>query len=54
MRQARQLLRDAGSRLHQTTPEQIFEYGLHETIVAMISGIQGIADAIASDYRFTD
>lgn len=51
---AHELLRDAGSRLHQTTPEQIFEYGLHETIVAMISGIQGIADAIASDYRFTD
>jgi uncharacterized alpha-E superfamily protein len=50
---AHELLRDAGSRLHQTTTAQIFESGLHETIVAMIAGIKAIADAIASDYRFT-
>jgi uncharacterized alpha-E superfamily protein len=50
---AHELLRDAGSRLHQTSTAQIFDYGLHETIVAMIGGIKAIADGIASDYRFT-
>ena len=49
---AHELLRDAGSQLHQTTTSQIFEFGLHETIVAMIADIKAIADAIASDYRF--
>ena len=50
---AHELLRDAGSRLHNTSTAQIFDYGLHETIVAMIAEIKAIADAIASDYRFT-
>ena len=50
---AHEMLRLAGSRLHQTTTNQIFEFGLHESIVEMIAGIRRIADAIASDYRFT-
>ncbi len=50
---AHELLRDAGSRLHQTTTSQIFEYGLHEFILAVIAEIQKIADTIAADYRFT-
>ncbi len=50
---AHELLRDAGSRMHHTNTAQIFEYGLHETIVTVIAGIKAIAEAIAADYRFT-
>ncbi len=35
------------------TTDQIFDNGLHETILAVIAGSQTIADAIARDYRFT-
>jgi uncharacterized alpha-E superfamily protein len=48
-----ELLRDAGSRLHQTTTEAIFEFGLHEFILSVIVEIKQIADAISTDYRFT-
>jgi uncharacterized alpha-E superfamily protein len=47
------LMRDVGERLNWVTIEQIFEFGLHEFIVAVIAEIQKIADAVASDYRFT-
>jgi uncharacterized alpha-E superfamily protein len=47
-----ELLRDAVARLHQTSIEQIFEFGLHEFIVTIIAGIGRIADMIAADYRF--
>jgi uncharacterized alpha-E superfamily protein len=50
---AHEMVRDAGVRLRAATIAQIFEYGLHEFIVAQIAGIQRIADAIAADYRFT-
>ena len=50
---AHELLRDAGSRLHQTGIEAIFERGLHEFIVDFIATNQQIANAIAYDYRFT-
>jgi Uncharacterized protein conserved in bacteria len=49
---AHELLRDAGSRLHQTSIEQIVEEGLHEFIVNFIACNVQIASAIASDYRF--
>jgi uncharacterized alpha-E superfamily protein len=51
---AHELLRNAGSRLHQTTADEIFERGLHEVIVVMITGIRQIADAVAFDYRFAE
>jgi uncharacterized alpha-E superfamily protein len=47
------LLRDAGARLHESTTERIFEFGLHEFILAVIAGIKNISDAIATDYRFS-
>ncbi len=50
---AHELLRDAGARLHQSTTEEIFEFGLHEFILKVIGGIRHISQAIASDYRFT-
>ncbi len=50
---AHELLRDAGGRLHQTTIEQVFDFGLHQFIRGSIAGTQQIAEAIARDYRFT-
>ena len=50
---AHDMVRDAGARLQAATPERIFEFGLHETIIAVIAGTRAIADAIAHDYRFT-
>ena len=49
---AHQLLRDAVERMQKTTTAQIFEFGLHETILSVIAETRQIADAIASDYRF--
>ena len=50
---AHELLRDASARLQTTTTAQIFEFGLHETIIAVIAGTRQIANAISADYRFT-
>jgi uncharacterized alpha-E superfamily protein len=50
---AHELLRDAGTRLQNATTAQIFEFGLHETVLAVIAGMRQIAEAIAADYRFT-
>lgn len=50
---AHELLRDAGGRLHQTTIEQVFDFGLHQFILRFIAGNRQIAEAIARDYRFT-
>ena len=49
-----QMLRDAVTRLHASSTAQIFEFGLHETITAIISNIHEIAEAIAADYRFIE
>jgi uncharacterized alpha-E superfamily protein len=47
------LLRDAGARLHQTSIEEIFEFGLHQFITRFLNETRKIANAIATDYRFT-
>jgi uncharacterized alpha-E superfamily protein len=47
------LLHDSAARLAQSRTDQIFEYGLHETILMIIAGTHQIAEAIAADYRFT-
>ncbi len=50
---AHELLRTAGAKLEMATTAKIFDYGLHETITAIIRGTREIAQAIAADYRFT-
>ncbi|KTR83103.1 A alpha-helical domain with a conserved ER moti [Novosphingobium barchaimii] len=50
--QAHQQLRDAGSRLHDCTIEQIFESGLHEFLRDFIRRTHNIGETISSDYRF--
>lgn len=49
---AHEYLRDAVTRLHQTSTEEIFEFGLHEFIVTVLERVARIADEIAADYRF--
>ena len=51
---AHELLRDTGSRLHQTSIEQIVEQGLHEFIASFIANNIEIGAAIARDYRFIE
>jgi uncharacterized alpha-E superfamily protein len=51
---AHALLRDAGTRLHQTGIETIIDRGLHKFIGEFIAGNQQIAGAIAADYRFIE
>ncbi|MBO9497978.1 MAG: alpha-E domain-containing protein [Novosphingobium sp.] len=48
------LMRDADRALSEATIQSIFDGGLHEFLVGFIAGNQGIANAIASDYRFID
>ena len=48
------LMRDADRALSEATIQSIFDGGLHEFLVGFIAGNQGIAHAIASDYRFID
>lgn len=48
------LLRDAGSRLHQITIDEIFEQGLHEFLTEVIGETNRIGNAISADYRFVD
>ena len=50
---AHELLRNANSRLHHTTIEEVLERGLHEFIGEFIACTRQVADAIASDYRFS-
>ncbi|MES2493560.1 MAG: alpha-E domain-containing protein [Pseudomonadota bacterium] len=52
--QAHDLLRNAGSQLHQTSIDEIVEAGLHQFIVAFIACNAQVARAIAQDYRFTE
>ena len=52
--EAHQILRDAGTKLHETTIEDIFEQGLHEFLMEFLSCTVDIANAIAADYRFTE
>lgn len=51
---AHELLREAGSALHQTSIEAIFDGGLHEFLQGFISKTIQIGNAIAADYRFSD
>lgn len=51
---AHELMRDAGARLHQTTIDDIIEFGLHEFITQFISQTRQIGEAIAADYRFIE
>jgi uncharacterized alpha-E superfamily protein len=51
---AHELLRDAGSRLHQLGIEDIIERGLHEFITEFILGATRIGTTIAADYRFIE
>ena len=51
--QAHVMLRDAGARLHGSTIDDIFEFGLHEFITQTIVRTREIANAISSEYRFT-
>ncbi len=50
---AHDLLRDAWAKLHETTIDEIIDYGLHEFISEFLGETREIADAIATDYRFT-
>ena len=50
---ANELLRNEGAKLHQTGIEEIFDRGLHQFILRFLAGNRRIAEAIATDYRFT-
>ncbi len=50
---AHNIVRDYSARLQMATTDRILEFGLHETILAVIAGTRAIADAVARDYRFT-
>ena len=50
---AHSVMRDAHGRLVDTTIAEIFEGGLHEFIIDFLAGNLGLAQAIATDYRFT-
>ncbi|MCJ2182978.1 alpha-E domain-containing protein [Novosphingobium sp. 1949] len=51
---AHEILREAGTRLHQLDVEQIFDQGLHEFLQDFITKTNEIGRAIAADYRFTE
>lgn len=51
---AHDIVREAHAEMQRATTDRILEFGLHETILAVIAGTRTIADAIARDYRFTD
>lgn len=50
---AHELLRGANARLHHTTIEEVLERGLHQFIGEFIACTRQVAEAIASDYRFS-
>lgn len=52
--EAHSLLRDAGSRLNQTTIDDILDQGLHEFLLEIIAETTRIGNEIAATYRFTD
>ena len=51
---AHQVLRQATTRLGQTTITDIFDYGLHQYIIDFLASNRQIAQAIAADYRFIE
>lgn len=51
--ESHELMRLADLRLNDKSIEDIFDQGLHEFITEFLAGNRGIADAIATDYRFT-
>ena len=51
---AHEMLRDAGTKLHQTDIDEIFDVGLHEFLQDFIGKTIQIGNAIAADYRFTE
>lgn len=51
---AHEMLREAGTHLHQLDIEKIFETGLHEFLQGFINKTNEIGNAIAADYRFTE
>jgi uncharacterized alpha-E superfamily protein len=51
---AHEILRNVGTRLHQTTIEDVFETGLHEFLGEFIACTVEIGSAIATDYRFVE
>ena len=50
---AHALLRNAGAKLHGSDIDSIVDYGLHQFIGDFLADNRQVADAIASDYRFT-
>ncbi|NBC37451.1 hypothetical protein GTZ99_12920 [Novosphingobium sp. FSY-8] len=48
------LVGEAAEKLGRTTIAEIFDYGLHEFLTDSLNGNFRIADAIATDYRFTE
>jgi uncharacterized alpha-E superfamily protein len=51
---AHSLMRDAGSRLHQLTIEEILDQGLHEFLLGFIAETTQIGNEIAATYRFIE
>ncbi len=51
--QCNSLMREAETKLSETSIDDIFDRGLHEFLVDFISSNRAIANAIAEDYRFT-
>lgn len=51
---AHALLRETGDRLTQTTVDDILDHGLHEFLLAIIHDTAQIANAIGTEYRFTN
>lgn len=50
---AHALVREGGAKLHNTSIDAVIEHGLHEFIAEFIAENRRLANAIASDYRFT-
>ena len=46
--------KEACEKLAKTSIAEIFEFGLHEFITEFLATNRLVADAIASDYRFTE
>jgi uncharacterized alpha-E superfamily protein len=51
---AHELVRNVGSRLRETTIEEVFDIGLHEFLQDFIARTDRISDAVAADYRFIE
>ena len=47
------LMRNVGAKLHGAEIDGIIEYGLHQFIGDFLKENRAVADAVASDYRFT-